>query len=319
MITVLLNPAAGATKTEERCARVTQLFSAAGVDAQVVLLPSGAHAPGAARDALAAGACAIVAGGGDGTVNAVASVVAGTNTALGVLPLGTLNHFAKDAGIPLDLESAVATVVAGHIRRVDTGEINGRTFVNNASIGIYPDIVVERERLRELGHRKWIAFVLASARVLRRYRRLVVRVEAPRQRSGQAPRQGSGQAPRQGSGQAGEASERVRTAFLFVGNNEYHVDGLSLGARDRLDGGRLFAYLAPRVHARELPKLLALALAGRAREQQALVSINADGLDVATPGRRRLRVAVDGEVIEMRMPLRFRARPASLRVIVPAA
>jgi len=290
------------TKTEERCARVTELFAAADVDAHVVLLPSGAHAPDAAREAHAAGACAIVAGGGDGTVNAVASVIAGTNTALGVLPLGTLNHFARDAGIPLDLEAAVATVVAGHIRQVDTGEVNGRTFVNNASIGIYPDIVIERERLRQLGHRKWIAFVLASARILRRYRRLVVRLAARRQ----------------GSGQAGDASDRARTAFLFVGNNEYHVDGLSLGARDRLDGGRLFAYLAPRVHTRELPKLFALALAGRARKRQVLESIAAEQLDVATPGRRRLRVAIDGEVLVMRGPLHFRARPASLRVIVPA-
>ena len=282
---------------------MTELFAAADADAQVVLLPSGAHAPDAAREAHAAGACAIVAGGGDGTVNAVASVVAGTGTALGVLPLGTLNHFARDAGIPLDLEAAVATVVAGHIRAVDTGEVNGRTFVNNASIGIYPDIVVERERLRQLGHRKWIAFMLASARILRRYRRLVVRLAAPRQ----------------GSGQAADASDRARTALLFVGNNEYHVDGLSLGARDRLDGGRLFAYLAPRVHTRELPKLLALALAGRARTRQQLESIAAEELDVATPGRRRLRVAVDGEVLVMRVPLHFRARPASLRVIVPAA
>jgi len=267
------------------------------------MLPSGAHAPGAAREAAASGACAIVAGGGDGTVSAVASVVAGTNTALGVLPLGTLNHFARDSGIPMDLESAVATIAAGHIKTVDSGEVNGRTFVNNASIGIYPDIVVERERLRQLGHRKWIAFALASGRILRRYRRLVVRLAAPRQ----------------GSGQAGDASERARTAFLFVGNNEYHVDGLSLGARDRLDGGRLFAYFAPRVHTRELPKLLALALAGRVRERQVLESVAAGQLHVVTPGRRRLRVAVDGEVIVMRMPLLFRARPASLRVIVPGA
>jgi diacylglycerol kinase family enzyme len=274
---------------------VTELFADAGVDARVVLLPPGAHAVDAARDAVAAGACAIVAGGGDGTVNAVASVVAGTQTALGVLPLGTLNHFAKDAGIPLDLEAAVATIVAGHTRNVDTGEVNGRTFVNNASIGLYPDIVVERERLRQLGYRKWIAFAIASARIVRRYRGLVVRLAA------------------------GDTTERARTAFLFVGNNEYQVDGLSLGARERLDGGQLFAYFAPRVHARELPKLFALALAGRARERQALESIAATELYADTPGRRRLRVAVDGEVMVMRLPLHVQARPASLRVIVPAA
>jgi diacylglycerol kinase family enzyme len=295
LITVLLNSAAGRAQSEERCARVTELFAAAGVDAQIVLLPSGAHAAAAAREAADAGACAIVAGGGDGTVSAVASVVVGTDRALGVLPLGTLNHFAKDAGIPLDLESAVATIVAGHTRRVDTGEVNGQTFVNNASIGIYPDIVVERERLRQLGHRKWIALAIASARILRRYRGLVMRLAA------------------------GDTTERARTAFLFVGNNEYHVDGLSLGSRDRLDGNQLFAYFAPRVHTRELPKLLTLALAGRARERNVLESIAATELHVDTPGRRRLRVGVDGEVIVMRVPLHVFARPASLRVIVPAA
>jgi YegS/Rv2252/BmrU family lipid kinase len=295
LITVLLNPAAGLTQTEDRCARVTQAFAAAAADAQVMVLRSGADAPDATRQAIAAGASTVVAGGGDGTISSVASVLAGTTTPLGVLPLGTLNHFAKDAGIPQDLDAAVATIVAGHIRNVDIGEVNRRTFLNNASIGIYPDIVVERERLRQRGHHKWIAFALASARILRRYRELVVRLAAA------------------------DAIGRTRTAFLVVGNNEYQVDGLSLGARPRLDGGRLFAYLAPRVHTRELPKLLLLALAGRARERQVLESIAATTLHVDTPGRRRLRVALDGEVIVMRAPFEFRVRPAALRVIAPAA
>jgi diacylglycerol kinase family enzyme len=259
------------------------------------MLRDGADAPEAARQAIAAGASAVVAGGGDGTISAVASVLADTTTPLGVLPLGTLNHFAKDVGIPQELEPAVATIVAAHIRTVDVGEVNGRTFLNNASIGIYPDVVVERERLRQLGHWKWVAFAIASGRILRRYRRLVVRLAA------------------------GDTIERARTAFLLVGNNQYQVDGLSLGARPRLDGGRLFAYLAPRVHTRDLPKLFALALAGRARQQQALESIAAAALRVETPGVHRLRVALDGEVIEMRAPLNFRVRPRALRVIAPAA
>ena len=259
------------------------------------MLRSPAHAPAATREAIAAGATTIVAGGGDGTVSAIASELAGTTTPLGVLPLGTLNHFAKDLHIPQALDAAVATIAAGRIAAVDIGEVNGRTFVNNASIGIYPDIVVERERLRQLGRWKWTALAIATLRILRRYRRLVVRLAA------------------------GDGVEHARTAFVFVGNNEYQVDGLSLGARTRLDGGRLFAYLAPRVHTRELPTLLALALAGRARERQALESIEATALHVATPGLRRLRVALDGEVIVMRAPLQFRVRPGALRVIAPQA
>ena len=274
---------------------MSRSFAAAGVDAQVIVLKAAAHAPAATREAIAAGATTVVAAGGDGTINAVASELAGTTTPLGVLPLGTLNHFAKDLRIPQTLDAAVATIAAGRIKDVDVGEVNGRTFLNNASIGIYPDIVVERERLRQLGHWKWIALAIATTRIVRRYRRLVVRLEAA------------------------DGVERARTAFLFVGNNEYQVDGLSLGARARLDGGRLFAYLAPRVHTRELPRLLALALAGRARDRQALESIEATSLHVVTPGVRRLRVALDGEVTVLRAPLQFRVRPAALRVIAPQA
>jgi YegS/Rv2252/BmrU family lipid kinase len=293
-LTVLLNAAAGLKQTDDRCATVAQLFAAAGVDARIIALQSAEHAVDVARRALAERACAIVAGGGDGTVSTVASTVMGTSTALGVLPLGTLNHFARDAGIPTDLEAAVAAIAAGHTARVDTGEVNGRTFLNNASIGIYPDIVVEREHLRQLGHRKWVAFAIAAARVVRRYRRIAVRLTAD------------------------GATTVTRTAFLVVGNNEYKVDGPTIGARVSLNSGRLYAYLAPRVHARELPKLVALALAGRARERRALESFSAPDFQVDTPGHRHNRVALDGEVIEMHGPLAFRSRPGSLRVIVPA-
>ena len=293
-LVVLLNPAAGVTDTAERFARVAQLFEAAGADAHIVQLRSGAEVPDATRSAISNGAAAVVAGGGDGTVSSVASVLVGRDTPLGVLPLGTLNHFAKDAGIPQDLEDAVATVVAGHVASVDVGEVNGRTFVNNSSIGVYPDIVVERERLRKQGYRKWTAFALASARILRRYRGFVVRVTAD------------------------DATDRARTAFVFIGNNEYEVDGLNLGARARLDGGHLVAYLAPRVHARDLPGLLALALAGRAKASHALESFAATELYIHTRGRHRLRVALDGEVAVMTRPLRYRTRPRSLQVIVPA-
>ena len=163
------------------------------------------------------------------------------------------------------------------------GEVNGRIFLNNSSIGIYPDIVVEREALRRQGYRKWTAFAVATVKILRHYRGVVVRITAE------------------------ESTHVVRTPFLFVGNNQYHVEGRQLGARDRLDGGRLFAYLAPRVHARDLPKLLASALIGR--EHDTLESFGAVALQVDTPGRRRLRVATDGEVAVMSTPLQYRVRP----------
>jgi diacylglycerol kinase family enzyme len=295
-IIVLLNPTAGTKPSADRPAEIAELFRAAGLPARVVSLGSPeeiAEAVDAARRA-ASGTDAVVAAGGDGTVSNVASALVGSNTPLGVLPIGTLNHFAKDLGIPLDLAQAVDVIVAGRTVNVDVGEVNGRTFLNNSSIGVYPDIVVEREKLRHQGYGKWTALAVANAKVLRHYRQLVVRIEA------------------------GGSTKRARTPFLFVGNNEYQVDGIHLGARARLDGGRLFAYLAPRARARELPKLLGLALLGRARAHQTLECFAAEELRVDTPGRRRLRVAFDGEVTRMSTPLRYRAQPRALKVIAPA-
>jgi diacylglycerol kinase family enzyme len=196
-------------------------------------------------------------------------------------------------GIPVDLEAAVWTVAHGRSIAVDLGEVNGRLFLNNSSIGIYPDIVLEREALRERGYRKWTALALATSRVLSRYPGLIVRVTAA------------------------DATQLFRTPFLFVGNNEYEVEGIRVGRRRTLSRSQLFACLAPRLRARDVPMLAALALAGRAKRNPALSSFCSPALQVDTPGRRRVRVALDGEVVQMAAPLRYRVRPAALKVIVP--
>ena len=90
----------------------------------------------------------LIVGGGDGTISAAAGALAGTGTALGILPLGTLNHFARDLGIPLDLDEAALTIARGKERRVDVAEMNGRTFINNSAVGLYPLMVIDRERSR---------------------------------------------------------------------------------------------------------------------------------------------------------------------------
>jgi diacylglycerol kinase family enzyme len=293
VVTVLLNPATGARNTPDLPSRLAKFFAIAGVQARIVCLASGAHAADAVRSAIASGAEAVVAGGGDGTVNSVASGLLGATTPLGVLPLGTLNHFAKDLGIPLDIEGAVRTIAARRVVHIDVGDVNGRIFLNNSSIGIYPSIVVERDALREKGYRKWIAFALASTRVVRRYRGVLVRLTA------------------------GDATKTFRTPFLFVGNNEYQVDGIRLGGRTRLDRGLLFAYFTPRLHGRELPKLVALALVGRAKDTGALESFAAAAFDVETPWSGRLRVALDGEVTRQATPLHYQVKPGAMRVIVP--
>jgi diacylglycerol kinase family enzyme len=294
VITVILNPAAGAKHQEDMAPRLTELFGAAGMPVRIVSLGSGGLVAEAVRCAAEAGDDAVVAAGGDGTIRTVASALVGSDLPLGVLPLGTLNHFAKDLGLPLDLGEAVKTIAARRTIKVDVGEVNGRTFLNNSSIGIYPDIVVAREALRREGHWKWTAFGVATAAILRNYRGLMVKITAD------------------------SSVEVAHTPFLMVGNNEYETNGIHLGARPRLNRGRLSAYLAPRLHARELPGLLAQALAGRVRENHNFEWFMARELRAETPGNRSLRVAVDGEVVMMTTPLHYRVRPLALRVIAPS-
>jgi len=294
VIAVLLNPTAGGSKTSDLPRNLEAMFAAAGAAAQVVLLESPASTPDAVKRALDSGATAVAAGGGDGTVNAVAGALLDSGVPLGVLPLGTLNHFAKDLAVPLDVAQAVGVVANGVKIRVDVGEVNGRVFINNSSIGIYPDVVVEREALRALGYRKWTAFAMATAKVLRRFPGVVVRVKSD------------------------GTTETFRTPFLFIGNNEYEVEGLRIGSRKKLDEGRLHAYVAPRLRTSDLPMLAGAAILGRATRHPSLRAFATSELEVGTPGRRLLRVALDGEVTHMATPLRYRARAGALEVMAPA-
>jgi diacylglycerol kinase family enzyme len=295
MIHVILNPASGTAGQPETAKQVASLFEAAGVVVRVYQVGTPSDIPGAVHQAVDTDSAiqAIVAGGGDGTVNAIASALVGGPIPLGILPLGTLNHFAKDLHIPLDLAQAVETIAHGRSIHVDVGRVNDRMFLNNSSIGIYPNIVERREQLRAEGHRKWPALAIATLEVLRRQGEVSARVEVDGR------------------------TIASRTPFVFVGNNEYQVEGIHLGARARLDTGRLFAYLAPRVHTRELPKLFGQALLGRARREQSLQVLAASELWIETPYARSIKVACDGELLLLKTPLHYRSWPGALHVLVP--
>ncbi|MDB5937074.1 MAG: sphingosine kinase [Massilia sp.] len=246
-----------------------------------------------ARKAVEEGAQLVVAGGGDGTINAVASVLAGTDTALGVLPLGTLNHFAKDLGIPQVLEEAIANVAKGKPVQVDVGAVNDRIFLNNSSLGLYPDIVRHREKQQHrLGRGKWPAAAWATIAALRRYPFLNVKLAVD-----------------------GAQHERI-TPFVFIGNNEYSMQGLAIGERQCLDGGKLSLYVAQRPGRLGLLRFAFRALCGRLAQDRDFDVMLSEKFDIATR-HRHLRVATDGEVTLMTTPLRYRIMPAALTVIVP--
>jgi diacylglycerol kinase family enzyme len=248
-----------------------------------------------ARKAVGDGVGIVVAGGGDGTINAVASAVAGSATALGVLPLGTLNHFAKDLGVPLEPDEAVRNVAQGRQLRVDVGEVNGKIFLNNSSLGLYPDIVHEREKQqRRLGRGKWPAAVWATIAALRRYPFLKVRL----------------------TDGARQVEVARSTPFVFIGNNEYSMEGLSIGGRASLSDGKLSLYVAQRPGRLGLLRFAWRALFGRLAQERDFDIMLSDKFDIGTR-HRHLRVATDGEVNIMATPLHYRIRPGALTVLVP--
>ena len=301
-IQILVNAAGGTVRRTGgmagQRARILEAF--AGHDRmRIDLVPSTGDELGAAAErALAAvrrdELDAIVVGGGDGSVGTVAGVLAGSGAPLGVLPLGTLNHFAKDLGIPSDLAAAAGVIAAGHVRSVDVAEVNGRTFVNNSSIGLYPHMVTHRDRQAKLlGIGKPLATLLASLHTLQRFprRRLWI--------------------------QAAGRHEHYRSPCLFVGNNEYGLDLLTLGTRQCLDAGELCVYVARPRGPLGLVWLALRAAFGGIDAARDLDMLRLDEVEVGSRARRLL-VSRDGEVEVMRPPLRYRSRAGELRVLAPA-
>lgn len=271
-----------------------KLAQEAGLDAQVYLVP-GERIRETAQRALDAGAEALVAGGGDGTIRSVAAVLAGGDRPLGVLPVGTMNHFARDLGIPLDLAEALRLVATGTVRRLDLGEVNGEIFINNSSLGFYPPIVRVRDRERRERQRgKWTATLVAALKVLPRLPSLRVEVEA-------------------------EGRTIVHdTWFVFIGNNEYEMSLFSYGARSRLESGSLYLYIAK---PRSRLGLVGLALLGIVRDVTTTDSFDCFRLPALTidTDKKILPVYLDGEVALLRPPLRYRTRVRDLPVILPPA
>ncbi|HET9936706.1 MAG TPA: diacylglycerol kinase family protein [Methyloceanibacter sp.] len=298
---VLANAGAGNRAFNRACAADLKLslgaaFVRAGVTAEIRVL-DGKRLQKAASRALAQARRgdidAVIAGGGDGSIRAVASVLAGTSVPLGIIPLGTRNHFAKDLGLRLDLEGAAETIASGQARMVDLGEVNGEIFINNSSIGVYPYLIIERDRRRARdGIAKWMAMVPAFLRMLRHFPRRRLRISAQ------------------------DFARPYRTPCLFVGNNEYGMELFTFGRRHRLDAGRLWFYVVkPRTPLAFFWMVWRMSF-GRINEARDLDRFELAEAEVSARAIQ-LSVALDGEVSFMHTPLHYRSRAQALRVIVP--
>lgn len=282
-----------AGREDELPERVAAAFEAAGVEAELRFVEAQALDREFRAAAEGRGIDAVVAGGGDGTVSVAAQALAGTMRPLGILPLGTLNHLARDAGIPSELDAAAAVIAAGRARPIDVGEVNGRVFVNNSAVGLYPRIVRDKEdQRRRFGRSRRLALLLASLAAARRFSRHRLGIDIAGLRAG------------------------IETPLLFVGNNVYETSLLTLGRREALDRGELCLY-APLVHGRL--HFVGLGLRGifGLTRQRDFVSLTGLSELMVRSRRGTLLVALDGEVEPIATPLRYRIRPAALRLIVP--
>lgn len=234
-----------------------------------------------------------VAAGGDGTVNALAAAMAHSSLILGVLPMGTLNNFAKTLHIPLDMEKAVKNLLEGKIQKIDVAEVNGKFFVNNSSIGIYPGMVRKRKKEQKNGKHKLLAYIIAAFHVFQRYPLLTLRLTV-------------------------DNVELTRTTpIVFVGNNIYKLEKkFDLGIRERLDQNVLSVFLTKKVGRLEFMRLFFSTLFGTIyREKKfdffATQELRIDGKKTV------LNVVTDGEVKTMPTPLHYKIHPEALHVIVP--
>jgi diacylglycerol kinase family enzyme len=290
-VAILLNAKAGAltrAKCEERAREILAACRAANIEAAAHLCDPAQLTTTARRLARDSDVDAVIAAGGDGTVSAVAAGLVGTEVALGVIPLGTLNHFAKDVGIR-DVDSAVAAIAVGRTKRIDVGEVNGRVFVNNSSIGLYPEMVIQRDaERRRFGRSKWLAMTKAALRTLLRFPLLHVAIAL-----------------------AGNVFS-ARTPFVMIGNNEYALGMRELGSRPRIDAGKLSVYTL-RSTSRWRMFLMMVRALFRRRDPE-LEARSVDRADIVT-NKRSLRVALDGEVMRMAPPLTYRSWPGALVVL----
>ena len=300
---IVLNAGSGSSETEEQRAVIDEVLTQAGRTFQLALVDDPENIAGiaarAARQARAAGGI-LVAAGGDGTINAVAREAVDQGCLFGVLPQGTFNYFGRAHHIPEDLGDAVRALLDAHIQPVQVGVVNDRIFLVNASIGLYPRMLEEREiDKKQFGRSRFVAFLSGLKTFVSPHRRLRITLDL-------------------------DGKERtLRTSTLFVGNNRLQMEQVGIAPlSDALEDGKLAAIAPKSVGKLGMLGLMLRAMLGRLGEADNLVTFSFRRMTVRPRkfyGKRRVKVATDGEVTQMDTPLEFRVLEGQLLLLKPAA
>jgi diacylglycerol kinase family enzyme len=297
---VVFNRTSGRGNRDEFGPAVAAACSVAGRACELLPVEQPGTLPQIAREAVrrarAVGGV-VVAAGGDGTINCVAQAVLGSGCRFGVLPRGTFNYFARNHGIPPELDGALQVLLHEEAVPVQVGLLNERIFLVNGSLGLYPQILEDREAWkRQFGRSRLVALFAGIKTVLRGHRSLRLNVELPPDRAWQ-----------------------VRTPTLFVGNNALQMEQVGLPQAGAIDAGCLAGVTLQPVGRWTLLALLARGGFGRLGEAEHVRSFSFRSLTVKARsfGARRIKVATDGEVLWMKLPLRFQVAPEPLWLIRP--
>jgi len=294
-IDVIINARSGTPGKEAAARKASEYLSSRGITARVQLIRSPDDLPAAVARAATSDADVVVAGGGDGTIAAVASGLIDSSKVLGILPLGTFNYFAQRVGVPLDLEAALEVLATETTpKAVSVGEVNGRLFLNNSSIGLYPAILKQRETTYARFGRSQAMAYLSVAFVMARPPGFL-HLEAT----------------------ADGTPIARRTPLLFVGVNPQQMAAFGIPGDECVDAGRLAIYMTRPISAARMWRLGVRGFFRGLHDASELEMMCAHDLLVGVK-RKRVRVAMDGEVARLHSPLRYTLRKDALRVLAAA-
>ncbi|CAN5369597.1 diacylglycerol kinase family protein [soil metagenome] len=301
---IVFNIGSGHGDAAEAREAIASACAAAGREHHLLVVDEPKRIAEIARDAVQRAQQAggvVVAAGGDGTINAVAQATLGSGCAFGVLPQGTFNYFSRTHGIPAGVAEAMQVLLTEQTQPVQVGLVNGRVFLVNASLGLYPALLEDREAWKaQLGRSRLVAFGAGLATLLRAHRNLRLQFDL--------------------HGSDGEARD-VRTPTLFVGNNALQMEQLGFPEAQAIDAGRLAAIALRPVGRLEMLWLLLRGAAGQLSDADQVMSFPFDRLTVRASrgfGKRRIKIATDGEVSWLQFPLHFSVAPEPLLLIRPA-
>ena len=291
---VILNRGAGRHQDETQ-AQIEKFFRSRGVGARMLVARDGGEIARLAADATRSDAEVIVAAGGDGTIDGIASALAGTGKILGVIPLGTFNLLARRLNIPVDLDGALQTVVNGRVAEINVGEVNGRVFLSRSSVGLYPLALRQREKMyRRFGRSRLIALLSGATALARGGNIMTIRLTTE------------------------EDGHLFRSRFVFVCNNPAELEYFNLPGRQCIDADKFAVYVPKPLSPAGIVRLGFRMLGRRAQESRDFETFCARDVSFEIKPSR-VPVSLDGEVEIMQSPLHYRLRLGALRMRVPAA